>query len=329
MLQVVIGSIFDTTCDLLIIPCDSFGGVTQSVFTNLKNKKLPISAVNTEYGTVNIFPAKSQIARYIGFAASVLADTSSSDVGAVEKIARHIARFAENNKLQFVNIPLLGAGAGGLRASESFEVFRKVFSESNNNITYTVHCFSRDVFESLNYENKSLPEALKNPRVFISYCGFDGDNTIWVDGLTKRLRKNGIDARIDLYDISAGTDLPSWMTSEILQAEKVILVCDKIYVERANLMKPSGVGWETMIIQADLLYANINNTKYIAIMRENNVDEGLPIFQRSKLALNWSRFKNVDDIDDKEFKKLLQAVFEVYQKPQLGPIPNWVRNPKV
>ena len=86
----------------------------------------------------------------------------------------------------------------------------------------------------------------------------------WVVQLACRLRENGVDARLDHFHLKPGMDVPQWMTNELIKARRVLLVCDVHYAEKADMRK-AGVGWETMIIQGDMLVQGEQNSKYIVI----------------------------------------------------------------
>lgn len=109
----------------------------------------------------------------------------------------------------------------------------------------------------------------------------------------------GVNARLDMFHLKAGQDLPQWMTNELIMADKVLLICDKYYAEKADNRK-DGVGWETMIIQRDMLSRQEQN-KYIAILRDEDIDRSLPIYVKSRYALNWAN----EDHGNKEFDELL------------------------
>ena len=74
----------------------------------------------------------------------------------------------------------------------------------------------------------------------------------WTRRLAQQVRSNGVDARIDVFHLRPGFDPLQWMTNEPIQADKVILICDQFYAEKANVLK-GGVGLEPMIIQGDML----------------------------------------------------------------------------
>lgn len=323
MIQIIYGSIFDHKCDLLIIPCDSAGGVTSSIFRNISNNKMPYNIGPISFGQVIYYESINEFANSIGYAASVDALSLKSDIKIIKKIANTILEYSRQNQIHIVNIPLLGSGAGGLNHIDSYKTLKEVFSKEDE-ITFNIFCFTKDVYKAIEeFDDDISPEMIdKPPRVFISYTRYDKENEKWVKTLADELRKNGINARLDLYHLKPGFDLPQWMTNEVIMAEKVLLICDKYYVEKANFRK-GGVGWETMIIQGDMLAQGDYDQKYIAICREKSFDEALPIYLKSKYALNWgSDIK----IDEEKLKELIMHIFECDLEPELGPIPDFVKD---
>jgi len=61
--------------------------------------------------------------------------------------------------------------------------------------------------------------------------------------------------------------------------------------------------------------------KYIAIVREPQIDKGLPIYMKTKFAFYWAK---TTDISEKEFKKLLYSIFDCELSPPLGDIPDFI-----
>jgi hypothetical protein len=80
-------------------------------------------------------------------------------------------------------------------------------------------------------------------------------------------------------------DLPQWMCNELALANKVIVVCDQTYKQKAD-GRLGGVGWETMIIQGDIANLPADNTKYQVVVRANDLAEGLPLYLRTKFAFH-------------------------------------------
>lgn len=322
MIQIIHGSIFDTKCDLLIVPCDSGGGVTRSVFTNLHEHGLPTRVGHIPYGNVYFRESKYEFASTIGYAASVNVDTITSEAKAISQIAKEIVRYAIENQIRIINIPLLGAGAGGMTPVDSFDALQSVFS-TEEGITFNVFCFTSESYRNLHGIRTSVPaeQSIPHPRVFISYTGINKDNASWVKSLATALREHGVDARLDAFHLKPGFDLPQWMTNEVIMAEKVLLVCDRYYMEKANFRK-GGVGWETMIIQGDMLAQGDNKQKYIAIIREEAADEALPIYMKSKYAFDWGKDTG---IDPDSLRELVLCIFDCDTEPELGAVPAYVK----
>lgn len=152
----------------------------------------------------------------------------------------------------------------------------------------------------------------------MSYTGEDFQNAEWVKAFVVKLRENEVNARADMYHLKLGQDLPQWMTNELILADKVILICDKYYVQKAD-SRNGGVGWEAMIIQGDMLAHN-HSDKYICIVREKSIDQAIPIFMKSRYALHWME----KEITDEKFKELLYWLFECNMEPEIGEIPRYI-----
>lgn len=325
MIELIKGSVFDSKCDLLIIPCNSYGGMTTFVLNNLFAHKLPTNIGRIPAGEVYFSWEVGDIpfASAIGYAASVDVKTRSSSETIIRNIAKNIKQFCQKEQIKKINIPLLGTGAGGLDAIKSYGILKDEFFDVPQ-ITlcvYVVNNINYSALESAESKMKIAPEPckIKNPRVFISYTGTDPDNRTWVKNLADRLRTNGIDAHLDMFHLKPGQDLPQWMTNEVIMADKVLLICDKYYAEKADNRK-AGVGWETMIIQGDMLL-NQNQNKYIAIIRDKNANQSLPIYVKSRYALNWSDDERVE----KEFNDLLCCLFDCDIVGPLGEIPSFIK----
>lgn len=126
-------------------------------------------------------------------------------------------------------------------------------------------------------------------------------------------------SRCDIFHLKLGQKLPQWMTNEIELANKVLMICDKFYLSKIDSHR-GGVGWETMIIQGDML-RNQDGNKYICIMREENPELSLPTYMRTNYALLFPE----NDIGEEKFKKLLLNIFECDITPEIGNIPQFIR----
>lgn len=321
MIQVLHGSIFDSKCDLLVVPCDSGGGVTSIVRTNLSERGLPTSVGRIPYGRVHFREVKYEFAGTLGYAASVEVQAVTSHAQAISSIAQEILRYAKANDIRRVNIPLLGSGAGGMTPVDSFEALRSVL-DAEDSIVFNIFCFARETYRNVVAAFSSAPQRdfPRHPRVFVSYTGTDKENARWVKALAEALRSNGVDARLDVFHLKPGFDLPQWMTNEVIMADKVLLICDRFYMEKADFRK-GGVGWETMIIQGDMLSQGDNKQKYIAVVREDTPEKALPTYMKSRYAFYWGRGA---EIEAERLKELVLCIFDCDTEPELGGVPEYV-----
>ena len=297
------------------------GDVTPSMQKELMVNDLPYFHKNISAGDISFVDNSGSFpnALMIGYAASVDVLKRDSAKNNLQKIVHKIKDCCQEQSLRKVNIPLLGTGAGGLSAKTSYNIMKSKF-ENEKNISLCIYTFFDDIYNELACEQSlSLDMKVKNPRVFISYTGIDMSNRNWVKSFACRLRDNGVDARIDIFHLKPGQDLPQWMTNELIMADKVLLICDKYYAEKADNRK-GGVGWETMIIQGDMLSKQEQN-KYVAILRDKDIDQSLPIYVKSKYALNWADESQID----KEFEELLLYLFDCDIEPPIGEIPLFVK----
>lgn len=317
MYQLKQGSIFDQKCDIVIIPCNDSGGLSASIERDLVAYGLPHLIKASSPGKVLFTncPKHFSISSVIGYSVSVklLSMRQLSTCELLENICSQIIEYCKENSLRFVNIPLLGAGAGKLSFQESFETIRDCF-KNEQYIKANIFALSENVYNLLNeLDPQSEVYAEPHPRVFISYTGYNENNRDWVKNLCIKLRQNGVDARCDIFHLKLGQDLPQWMTNEITLANKVLLICDKYYLSKIDSHR-GGVSWETMIIQGDMLM-NQDTNKYICIMREENPELSLPVYMRTKYSLYCS----TDEMEDNIFKQLLLSLFDCEEK-QIPPV---------
>lgn len=324
MYQLKQGSIFDQKCDIVIIPCNSHGGVTHSVENDLIGYGLPttISISNPGEVTFEICPKHFTISAMIGYAASVSSLSQKDYTVAIEyvhSICEQIIGYCRENTLRFVNIPLLGAGFGRLSYEQSFEIIKEHF-EKEQYIKANIFALSENVYNFLNeIDPQSETSDDMHPRVFISYTGIDENNKEWVKNLCIMLRQNGVDARCDIYNLQLGYDLPQWMTNEIDMADKVLLICDRYYLSKIDSRR-GGVAWETMIIQGAMLM-NTNSNKFICIMREDGDKMPMPKYMRTKYALSCCE----EEIEENKFRQLLLSIFDCEEMPALAPVPEFIK----
>lgn len=325
MIQLFNGSIFDSKCDLVVIPCNDYGGVSDGIYKELVAHEFPpANAQQLREAGISFVENDNSFtfASFIAYACSVKLGDTSITSALVNRIAIRLKNFCLEHGIRKVNIPLLGTGSGKLLPYDSYQILSHVFMNEPR-IQLCVYTPSVGVFEvlSASIRNSSVPTVsreIKHPRVFISYTGTDVKHRAWVKNLAHRLRDNGVDARIDMFHLRPGHDLHQWMTNEVIMADKVLLICDKYYAEKADSRR-SGVGWETMIILGDMLSTQ-KQAKYIGIVHGENIQESLPVYIRSKYCLDWT-----DDAQmESQFKDLVLYLYDCDIEPPLGNPPDYV-----
>lgn len=168
---------------------------------------------------------------------------------------------------------------------------------------------------------ESVPNEPRKPKLFISYSWTDSPHVDWVIQLGTDLRASGVEAIIDQWYLKEGQDAHSFMEQMVRdeKIEKVVLVCDKKYVERAN-SRTGGVGIESQIITKKI-YGDVGQTKFVAIAKSSD-DEGnalLPNFLSNRIYIDFrdpDRYaENFEQLLRWIFDKPLRAVPEIGQRP--------------
>ncbi len=158
-------------------------------------------------------------------------------------------------------------------------------------------------------------------KLFISYSWTDTNHEEWVLDLAKDLRDNGVDVILDKWDLREGQDTTVFMEKMVYDEEisKVILIFDKVYVQKTNKRK-GGVGTEAQIISKEI-YENTDQNKFVAIIKERdeNGDPYTPIYYKSRIYIDLSD----DSLYASNFEKLLRWIYDkpLNIKPELGEAP--------
>ena len=163
----------------------------------------------------------------------------------------------------------------------------------------------------------------KIPQVFISYSWTSNEYQEKVVQLATKLRRDGIDVKLDVWDLREGQDKYVFMEQCVNNAEidKVLILSDQRYAEKADERK-GGVGDETTIISAEV-YGNVEQTKFIPVIMERDSSGApfLPAYLKSRLYRDLSG-QNYDE----EYRELIRTIYDEpsHQKPQIGKKPAWL-----
>ena len=173
-----------------------------------------------------------------------------------------------------------------------------------------------------------VESELKPPQAFISYSWTSPDHEQWVLDLATRLRESGVDAILDRWDLREGADKFAFMEKMVTDpsVDKVIVVCDQLYAEKAD-GRAGGVGTETTIISQEL-YSQIDPTaqaqKFVAVITEKDEmgQAYVPTFLKSRIYIDMSEVARYGE----GFEQLLRWLFgkPLYQKPPLGAAPSYL-----
>lgn len=139
----------------------------------------------------------------------------------------------------------------------------------------------------MNDTTPSIPVS----KVFISYSWTSDDYANDIMDIATRLHRNPfIDVVLDRWDLKPGQDKFAFMEQMATDSsiQKVLVMCDKRYAQRANERK-GGVGTESTIISQEV-YNQMGQEKFIPIVMERDADGEpfLPVFLKSRIYIDLS-----------------------------------------
>ena len=91
--------------------------------------------------------------------------------------------------------------------------------------------------------------AVETPTVFISYSLDSEEHQDRVLRLSDRLRIDGVSTVLDQYVSPPPQNWPEWMDEQLEQCKFVLMVLTEQYCRKAKAKNPSGVRWESVLIQ--------------------------------------------------------------------------------
>jgi len=323
--QLKLGDMFDGPSDLIVLPCSTSGTTRTFVQQRLSHHRIPHPGPGMKLGELSVLPFEGaeNIAQYVGYAVSV--EGFSSSEHAINRIGEQLGLVTfEVPTIRLISAPLLGAGAGGLASETVVGALSRGFKgRAHRDARLEIHVLHKEVFDWLSRPDAPwrVPaaddlRAGRTLRVFISYSRSSPEHELWVEQLGTYLRHNGVDARLDIWHLRRGMDLPQFMTNELALADRVILISDEKYAEKAD-GRVGGVGWETMIVQGDLAQLPPESTKYLVIVRGQHVEHSLPKYLKTKFVIHWPG----QTVDERNKQTLLCELYDVVRIPPLGQKP--------
>jgi TIR domain len=336
-IELIKGDMFDGPSDLVVIPCSTIPTITWFVAEHLRSFKIPEPREEMELGDVAFVDLRraSNIAQVAAIAASVLAPGGST-LQAIEQIGQKLGSYAADNSwLSQISCPLLGTGAGGLEPTEAARALAAgYFATAPERTLLRMFVLEDRVFERIRAVlvselGRKMPEESDNfsaadrpLRVFISYAKSNNQHQDWVKVVGTYLRRAGIDARLDIWHLRPGMDVAQWMCNELDMADRVLLICDELYAQKAD-GRHGGVGWEIRVIQGDLLQSQATNPdKFVPIVVTEETTGGMPWFIKSVYCLHWPPSRRDDP---SLFEELVRIIYRAQEEaPALGQRPTYV-----
>ena len=149
-LELVLGDLFDSDADILVVPCNTSGGMTGRVEVGVRKFGATVgsmSAARFEPGQVSRGDS-AQNGRTILFAATVPSiGKTTADI--VTRAAREVGRFASRGGVKTA-LPLLGTGAGGLSPATALGAIATGFrSSAHPDALAELYVLHREVYEPL------------------------------------------------------------------------------------------------------------------------------------------------------------------------------------
>ncbi len=162
-------------------------------------------------------------------------------------------------------------------------------------------------------------------KIFISYSWKPYSNKQKVIELAERLSNDGVHVIIDDWDLKEGQDKYHFMEQMVNDenVNKVLLICNKEYAEKAN-SKKGGVGIESLII-SDEIYQQVEQTKFIPIVMEFENDKPcLPTFIKSRIYIDLSD----ENVYEDNYDKLIRNIYNkpISKRPPLGKMPIYLED---
>jgi hypothetical protein len=158
------------------------------------------------------------------------------------------------------------------------------------------------------------------PTVFISYSWDTPEHKTWVLNLSTKLRENGVNVILDVWEMKYGKLLPDFMEQSISKSQRVICIMTPNYKKKTDKLE-GGAGYEYSIITAEILGKKINTSKFIPILRSGTKEDATPTALQGR---NFNDMSNDADFDN-NLKELLRDIHDEpkHKKPAIGPKPKF------
>lgn len=150
------------------------------------------------------------------------------------------------------------------------------------------------------------------PRAFVSYSWDDEEHRGWVHAFATRLRADGVDAKLDEWEVGFGDPLPEFMERAVRENDFVLVICTPRYKERSD-GRVGGVGYEGGIMTAEV-FSKSNHRKFIPVLRRGGWNSAFPSWLLGKRGVDLRG----ESYPEERYERLLDALHG--QTPEAPPI---------
>ena len=151
------------------------------------------------------------------------------------------------------------------------------------------------------------------PKAFISYAWESDEVKEWVKRLATELRNDGIDAKLDQWEVAPGDQMPHFMEKSVRENDYVLIICTPKYKSKSE-NRIGGVGYEGDIITAEVLQTS-NHRKFIPILKSGTKETSMPSWLQGKYYVDFSNQTHYDN----NYADLTTTLFNARETaPKLG-----------
>ncbi len=162
--------------------------------------------------------------------------------------------------------------------------------------------FGKDNFDKLEFitcvekifdisNNKKMTKKdYYNPNVFISYSWEEDSHNTWVKLFAEKLINDGINAKLDKWDLVPGDQITDFMEKSVRENDFVLVLCTPKYKEKSDNRK-GGVGYEGNIMTAEI-FSKKNHRKFIPILKSGSWENAAPSWLLGKYYIDLSNQKS-------------------------------------
>ena len=158
-----------------------------------------------------------------------------------------------------------------------------------------------------------------NPTAFITYSWDDQEHKEWVKSLATKLRSDGIDVKLDVWEAIPGDQLPKFMERSIRENDFVLIVCTPNYKVKSD-NRTGGVGYEGDIMTGEA-FVDGQIRKFIPILKIRHSHRNL--YQVGLKENTINDFRNDDSFDNSYYDLISTIHGEREIAPKIGKKPSF------